>query len=103
LLGKEKVDFITESDEIDVHKDGTFRAIRFLVENRPIRLNDLKIYFGNGEVKDERIDSEMEAGSFSRIIDLPGNKRRIEKIEFHYRTVGTIFKGRATVKVYGRH
>jgi hypothetical protein len=101
LLGREKVGFINESDAITVNKKTAYTAIRFLVEDRPIRLHDLKIYFDNGTAFDASVDSDIQPGEYSRVIDLPGNKRKIDKIEFRYRTTGNILKGRATIKLYG--
>jgi hypothetical protein len=42
------------------------------------------------------------ADQFSRIIEIARDGRRIDKIEFSYRTTGNLLKGRANVLLFGR-
>lgn len=102
LLSESKVNFVRDKDEINVDSRNQFTAIRFKVEERDIRLNDIKIYFENGDHLAPNIDDEIKAGEFSRIIELARDGRYIDKIEFRYRTTGNILKGRANVLVIGQ-
>ena len=102
LLSESKVNFVRDKDEINVDSRNQFTAIRFKVEDRDIRLNDIKIYFENGDHLAPNIDDEIKAGEFSRIIELARDGRYIDKIEFRYRTTGNILKGRANVLVIGQ-
>src|SRR5688572_26515016 len=70
LLSESKVNFVRDKDEINVDSRNQFTAIRFKVEERDIRLNDIKIYFENGDHLAPNIDDEIKAGEFSRIIEL---------------------------------
>ncbi len=102
LLSESKVNFVRDKDEIKVDSRNQFTAIRFKVEDRDIRLNNIKIYFQNGDHLAPNLDDEIKAGEFSRIIELARDGRYIDKIEFKYRTTGNILKGRANVLVIGQ-
>lgn len=102
LLGEEKVNFVRDKDEIDVNSHNQFTAIRFMVEDRDIRLNDLKITYQNGDQLTPAVDIEIPAGQNSRIIELAADGKYIDKIEFSYRTTGNLLKGRAKILVLGR-
>jgi hypothetical protein len=102
LLSERKVNFVRDKDEVEVRSRNQFTAIRFHVEEREIRLNDLKIYFQNGDKLEPALDDVINPGQSSRIIDLGAEGRYIEKIEFKYRTTGNVLKGRANVLVLGK-
>jgi len=102
LLGEQKVNFVRDKDEIDVRSRGVYTDIRFKVEDREVRINDLKIYFQNGDKLEPSIDFVIGADQESRIIELGKDGRNIDKIEFKYRTTGNILQGRANVLVFGK-
>ena len=102
LLGEEKVNFVRDKDEIDVRSRNQFTAIRFKVEDRDIRLQDLEIIYQNGDKLTPAVDIEIPAGQSSRIIELAADGKYIDKISFSYRTTGNLLKGRAKVLVLGR-
>jgi hypothetical protein len=102
LLGDQEVDFRVDRDKMDVRRyEGSFRSLYFLVENNDIEIFNLVIVFGNGER--QNIDTRLifNEGSRSRVIDLNGGERRIESIQFTYKTVGDRHEGKARVAVYG--
>jgi hypothetical protein len=102
VLGEQKVNFVRDNDAIKVYNQNRFTAIRFMVEGREIRLNDLKIFFRNGDKLEPAMDDVIAADQQSRIIDLAAEGKDIDRIEFSYRTTGNILKGRANVMVFGR-
>jgi len=102
LLSERKVNFVRDKDEIDVESRNQFTALRFKVEDREVRLNNLKVYFDNGDKLEPALDETIPANQSSRIIDLALDGRRIDKIEFKYRTTGNVLKGRANVLVIGK-
>jgi hypothetical protein len=102
LLAERKVNFIRDKDEIEVKSRNMFTAIRFQVEDRDIRLNDLEIFFQNGDKLSPAIDDVIRAGESSRIIEIARDGRYIDKITFKYRTTGSILQGRANVLVIGQ-
>ena len=102
LLSERKVNFIRDKDEIEVRSRNMFTAIRFKVEDKDIRLNDLVILFQNGDKLSPAIDEVIRAGETSKIIEIARDGRYINKITFRYRSMGSILQGRANVIVMGQ-
>ena len=103
LLGMRKVSYKLDWDVIPVTwREGSFNAIRIVVKNGSLNMNKCIIHFENGGTKEVALRHNFSGKSASRIIDLPGNKRLIEKIVFWYDTKNVSGR-RATVHVYGRH
>jgi hypothetical protein len=102
LLSERKVNFIRDKDEIEVRSRNMFTAIRFKVEDKDIRLNDLVILFQNGDKLSPAIDEVIRAGETSKIIEIARDGRYINKITFRYRSMGSILQGRANLIVMGQ-
>ncbi|HEY6954714.1 MAG TPA: hypothetical protein VI385_05685 [Flavisolibacter sp.] len=102
LLAEKKVNHVRDKDIIDVKNRTLYTALRFKVEDRDIRLNELKIYFDNGDKLEPNVDETLASNQFSRVIDLGREGRYIDHIEFKYRSVGSVVSGRATVLVLAR-
>lgn len=101
LLAQRKVNFVRDKDEIIPSSTETFTGLRFLAQDRSIGISEVKIYFANGDKLEPSVDEIIKKGEQSNVIDL-GTARTIKKIEFKYRTIGSVFKGRANLLVYGR-
>lgn len=103
LLGESKVNFlIRDKDEINVTSRSSFTAVQFMVEDRDIKLSNLKVIFENGDKLEPSLDEDIRANQKSRVIELAAEGRVISRIEFKYRTIGSVVKGRANVLVYGK-
>lgn len=102
LLGERKVDFVKDKDEIDIKAGNRFTALRFKVEDREIKLSDLRIVFTNGDKLEPNVDVTIPPDQYSRDIELSAEGRNIDKISFTYRTTGNILKGRANLLVFGK-
>ena len=102
LLGERKVNFLRDKDVMEVSSRNQFTAIRFYVEDKDVRINDLKIQFENGDRVEPALDDVIAAGQQSRVIELAADGRRITSIEFKYRSMGSVLEGRANVVVTGR-
>ncbi|OIQ36727.1 MAG: hypothetical protein BM555_02165 [Crocinitomix sp. MedPE-SWsnd] len=101
-LGSRVVNMTADHDEILVTiKDGLFTKVRLKVMKAPIHLKNINIVFGNGENKNVKFDKKFAPGTFTRVIDLTGNKRIIKKVKLNYRSVPK-GKGRAVVSLFGR-
>lgn len=103
LLGSRKINYGIDRDEILVTRaDGVFSAIQLRIKRSPINMHKLAIHYGNGEVDEIDLRESFRAGSMSRVIDLPGNKRVIRKVVMWYDTKN-ISNGKGVVEVWGRH
>ena len=102
-LGARKVQHKADRDVILVGaKEGTFTAIKLVVRKAGIHLMDMKVHFVNGDVMDVKVRKLIPKNGETRVIDLPGKDRKIEKVVFWYETP----KKRAklgTVRLWGRH
>jgi hypothetical protein len=102
LLGETKVNFIKDKDEILVDSTKKYTQIRFKVEDREIKLEEVKVYFSNGDKLEPNLAEPIKPAEFSRDVDLSYEGKAIHKIQFKYRTTGNILKGRAAILVFGK-
>lgn len=102
FLGEQKVNFVRDVDEIDLSNTNRYTSLRFKVEGKDVRLNDLKLYLDNGDVLQPGLDDVVAADQFSRDITIAAEGRMIDKIQFRYRTTGNVLQGRANVLVFGK-
>ena len=101
-LGQREVDFRNDHDQIDVgRKEGRFRQLEVRVKNAPIEIYDMVVTFGNDETFKPKLRHKFTEGSGSRIIDLPGERRTIKRIDFNYKSINRR-EGKGTVEVRGR-
>ena len=102
-LGQRKVNFNADKDEIGVGRfEGFFDALRLKVKKGPINMHKMVVHFHNGETKEIELRDNFTAGSESRVIDLPGNRRIIDKVVFWYDTKD-FANSKAIVELWGRH
>lgn len=84
-LGEANVDGGSDHDTIRVGRDeGIYSAIRFRVERGPIEFDRIVIEYGDGGRQELRVANRLRPGEQSRVIDLPGNRRVIKKVEIWY-------------------
>ena len=84
-LGCQRVGFLDTKDVIRVgRREGAFRAIKLTVSDSPLRLNKLRIVFGDRAVQTYDVRSAIPAGAETRALDLDGRRRIIERIELEY-------------------
>jgi hypothetical protein len=101
-LGTKKVNFGLDRDVIQVsYKDGTFTAIKFEVSDGALNMHRCVVHFENGGKQEVDVRHNFGKGSESRVIDLKGNRRFINKIEFWYDSKNLKNK-RATITVLGK-
>ena len=100
-IAKRVVNMKADHDEIPVAANsGVFTKLKFKVNIAPIQVKNVKIVFGNGEVKNIVFNQKFPPGTESKVIDLPGNRRIIKKIIMNYKSFPG--NGKAVVVVWGR-
>lgn len=102
FLGDKSVSWGNDHDVMNFGNiaDG-YRYLKLKVTEGPLKMYDMKVYFDNGEIQDVYIRARINNGGESRQIDLNGDIRHLDKIEFWYETKGFI-RGKAKMNVYGR-
>lgn len=102
-LGARKVNYGLDRDEIFVTaKDGIFSALKIKVKRGGINMHKLVVHYGNGQTDEIELRQNFAPGSESRVLDLVGNKRIIQKVVFWYDTKN-IARRRGVVELWGRH
>ena len=102
-LGTKMVDMKADHDVLLVtFHEGFYSKVKFLIRKAPLHLKNVNIIFGNGENKNIVFNKRFNAGTTTRIIDLPGNRRIIKKIKLNYKTIPS-GKGKAIFVAWGRH
>lgn len=102
-LGKRKVNFGLDKDEIYVTaREGRFTAVKLMVKNSPVNLHKAVIHFRNGSKQVINVRKTLPSGGSTRVVDIQGRKRIIQKVVFWYDTKG-IARGKSVVELWGRH
>ena len=100
-LGEQRVGFNVDRDTIEVgRQEGSFRALKLVVRGADIFVIDMKVTFGNGETQDLVVNAAIRANTETRPLDLQGDGRFIQRVDFIYRARQG-FSGRATVELQG--
>ena len=82
-------------------REGRFSALRIAVKGAPLEISDLVVTFDDSKTFSPNLRARFEENSWSREIDLPGDRRVIRSVAFTYRSLDRR-DGRATVMLYGR-
>jgi hypothetical protein len=103
-LGDRHVGFINDHDVIHVgRQDGKFTRLKLVIRGNAIKLNSIKVFFGNGEVEDVPFDRHIHDGG-EAVIDLPHGGREgrfIRDVELHYHSQ-LDFRGEAVAELWGQ-
>jgi hypothetical protein len=98
-LGERKITGRTERGSIAVgRKAGKFSKLTIVVEDADLELLDFKVKFTNGPDFDPRMKHHFRENEKTRVIDLPGDERVIQRIDLAFRSVG---RGHPVVQVWG--
>ncbi len=102
-LGQQSVGFGVDRDVIQVgQQEGRFRSLRLFVKGSDIRMVEMKVIYGNGELEVLPVNRQMRAGTDTGELDLRGDARAIQQVEFVYKSRPS-FRGQAVVELWGRH
>ncbi len=102
LLGERVVDDRLDHDVIAVSARHDYEALQVRVQGHAVQFRDMKVHYANGRTQDVELRGVIGAGQESRVIDLAGSERVIQRVEFWYdaQTAGRGKKAR--VRVFGR-
>ena len=100
LLGRATVNGRTDHDRIFVSNRGGFRQIQLGVRGGAIEFQRVVVHFESGEDHQLEIRDRISDKAKTRVIDLPGDRRRIRSIEFWYSK--ETWRSRPVVNVWGQ-
>ncbi|NQY04763.1 MAG: DUF2541 family protein [Flavobacteriaceae bacterium] len=103
LLGSRKVNYKLDRDVIYVGaQDGRFKRLKFQLKGGSLNMHRMVVHYANGSKEEIALKHNFGRRSGSRVIDLKGNKRIIEKVVFVYDSKNAS-RRRATVHLFGKH
>ena len=101
MLGSANVDGGRDHDVIRVNAPGAFTALQLGIRGGPIEFQRIVVHFENGGQQELEVRDRIRAGGKTRVIDLKGERRRIESVEFWYGKPNWR-SGRPQVNLWGR-
>jgi hypothetical protein len=100
-IGQVTASFKTTSESIVVLGADEFQAIKLKVEDAPIQIERVQVFYESGQMEELEVQSELKEGAETRVINLSNPKRDIEKVSFTYRTLPNAEGEKADVALYG--
>jgi hypothetical protein len=100
-IAERSIDFSREQETIEIASERRFRTLRFEVKGGPVHIASMVVTFGDGSTFSPQLRSDFAEGTESRAIDLPGEGRRIQRIDLTCRSTSKR-EGRAVVRILAR-
>lgn len=100
-VGAREVRDRVEQDTIALQDHRAFGQVRFCVSGNPVHFRDVDVFFRNGGHQDVALAARINPRQCSRIIDLDGGQRDIDRITLRYEEASAR-RGVATVRVFAR-
>lgn len=99
-LGERWVEGRVDRDTIKIGKKrDRYKAVAIVVEHSALEMFDMVIHFGDGTTFSPNLRLVFSQNSRSRVIDLPGGARNIDKVVFRYGNLPG--GGKAQVELWG--
>ena len=100
-IGEVKASFKMENESISVLGKDAFKAIKLKVTDAPINIENIQVFYENGDPENISVKNELKSGSETRVIDLKGGTRELKKVVFTYKTLPNAKNDKAHVELYG--
>jgi len=100
-IGEVKASFKMENESISVLGADRFKSIKLKVTDAPINIENVRVFYENGESEEINVRSDLKAGAETRVIDLKGPSQELKKIVFTYKTLPNSKEDKAHVELYG--
>jgi hypothetical protein len=100
-IGEITASFKMDNESIIVYGRDEFTKLKLKVTDAPIHIDRVQVVFEEGGTQDLSVATPLQAGGETRVLDLTGTNKEIEKVVFTYKTVDSYKGDRATVELYG--
>ena len=102
-LGNQRVNFGLDKDVIRVTASrGVFTKLKLNITNGSLNMHRMLVVYKNGSRQEIKIKQYFNRGSSSRVIDLKGNKRVVNRVIFWYDSKNRS-RRKAVVHLYGKN
>jgi hypothetical protein len=100
-IGDANVNFKTDKDQFIILGKDRFKAIQLKVDDSPVRVEDMQVFYEGGAKEDVSLRSDFKPGSESRVIDLKNGSSELKKVVFIYKTVPNETADKAHIELWG--
>ena len=100
-IGSRTIDFKNEKDEITVLGADRFSSIKFKVNDAPVNLQNVEVFYESGDNQSIAVNSPIGPEMESNAYELNGGERSLKKITFDYNTLPNIKDEKAEIEVWG--
>lgn len=100
-IGETVASFKSQNESIAVIGADEFSAIKIRVEDAPLEIERLQVFYESGEMEEIDVSKKIEAGSESEVFRLEHPDRDIQKVAFTYNTAANQQGEKAGVALYG--
>jgi hypothetical protein len=100
-IGSRTIDFKNDKDEITVMGADKFSSIKFKINDAPVNLQNVEVFYETGDKQDIAVNSPIGPTMESKAYNLNGGERSLKKITFDYETLPNIKDEKAEIEVWG--
>ncbi|HEX8038102.1 MAG TPA: hypothetical protein VF490_03085 [Chryseosolibacter sp.] len=100
-IGETVASFKSQDESIAVLGADEFAAIKIKVEDAPLRIDRLQVFYESGDMQEIKVDKQIQAGEESGVFKLDHPTRDIQKVAFTYHTLPNANGDKAGVELYG--
>jgi hypothetical protein len=101
-LGDKRVGSGLETEAVEVGRHaGTFERIRIAAIETDVLVQELRVYFANGDVQRLTRDARIARNTQSEAFTIDGGPRDIERIELTFKGRATVSRREASVAIWG--
>lgn len=100
-IGETVASFKEQDESIAVLGADEFTAIKIKVEDAPLQIERLQVFYESGDMEEVDVKKKIEAGGESEVIRLEHPDRDIQKVAFTYSTVPNAEGDKADVQLFG--
>ena len=100
-IGEVTANFKTETESIVVLGKDQFKSLKLKVTDAPINIESVQVVYESGEKEDLTVQSELQAGNETKVLDLKNSSKEIDKVVFKYKTMPSYRNEKAHVELYG--
>ena len=100
-IGETVASFKTQDESIAVIGADEFSALKIKVENAPLDIERLQVFYESGDMEEIDVKKRIQAGEESEVFRLKHPDRDIRKVAFTYNTVPNSQGQKADIELFG--
>ena len=100
-IGDANVNFKTDKDQFIILGADRFKAIQVKVDDAPVRIEDMQVFYEGGSKEDVSLRSDFKPGGESRVVDLKNGSAELKKVMFVYKTIPNSTADKAHIELWG--